>query len=238
MCRQARARDSRPAPSTRRLGRRRASFFAGAPSSRPRAHPHRCSTRAEGSTTPKCLRLHSAGPLPVARSRSRPRPRRCPVHARAPPVSTSGLRRSRASTAARVLSLDPVCRESALGEVPGSAGILPAAGRRPAIVQAGKMPALPGKAASRLGTPFMLRGGRPDHERLNPCLRPHRSPPFRPVSPPAPGSRMMHTPDTEAKDAEPTRDRVPTNRLQRLSPSHAVASDGHGGPVTGVAEHA
>ena len=43
---------------------------------------------------------------------------------------------------------------------PGSAGFQPAAGRRPAAVHAGKMPALPGEATSR-GTTFILRGGRP-----------------------------------------------------------------------------
>ena len=48
---------------------------------------------------------------------------------------------------------------------PGSAGFQPAAGRRPAVVHAGKMPALPGKAASRRTT-FMLRGGRSGHGRL------------------------------------------------------------------------
>ena len=37
------------------------------------------------------------------------------------------------------------CRGHARSAVPGSAGILPATGRRPAIVHAGKMPALPGK---------------------------------------------------------------------------------------------
>ena len=45
-----------------------------------------------------------------------------------------------------------LCRESTLGKgTPGSAGILPATGRRPATVHAGKMPALPGTAVLRLG---------------------------------------------------------------------------------------
>ena len=45
----------------------------------------------------------------------------------------------------------PLPRKSARKGSPGIAGILPAAGRRPAVVQAGRMPAIPEKSSLRRG---------------------------------------------------------------------------------------
>ena len=44
-------------------------------------------------------------------------------------------------------------RTEAVDGLPGSAGILPATGRRPAIVHAGRMPALPGSRGENLTHP-------------------------------------------------------------------------------------
>ena len=66
---------------------------------------------------------------------------------RRPPGPASAERRRPGSGPGLVILVyeSTSCRDHARGALPGSAGILPAAGRRPAIVQAGKMPALPGR---------------------------------------------------------------------------------------------